>query len=86
MFKEQENIKREPDFFVLLEYLKLLKHAIADMDIDTSDEIIRQMQSFQYSGETGKKMEQLALSVAEIAPERTVLIAEELEMLFMQEM
>lgn len=86
IFPKQEKIKRAPDFFMLVEYLKLLKLAISDMDIDASDEIIYQIKSFRYSGEVEKKVEQLALSVTEIAVDRTVAIAEELEEIFMQEM
>lgn len=85
MFLEKGKEKKAPDYFLLLEYLKLLKSAIADMDIDTSDEIIRQMQVFQYDGETGKRVEELSLAVAEIDAGHTIAIADELEELFMQD-
>ena len=84
MFPEKEKGKKAPDYFLLLEYLKLLKSAIADMDIDTSDEIIRQMQVFQFDDVTGKKVEELSLAVTEIDAAHTTAVSEELEELFLQ--
>ncbi|MBR1742622.1 MAG: response regulator [Lachnospiraceae bacterium] len=86
MFPEESRLKKAPDYFMLLEYLRLLKSAIADMDIDTSDEIIRQLQKFRYSDEEEKQMEALASAVAEINADRTIAIAEGLEENWMQHM
>ncbi len=86
MFAEKEGKKKVPDYYLLVEYLKLLKASAADMDIDTSDEIVRQMHSFCYPEGEAERVEELSLAVAEIDADRIMALSEELEELFLQNM
>ena len=58
--------KRKADCQMILEYLRLLGNAIRDMDIDTSDEIIKQLNSFRYPKSLDPVLKQLNQAVKNI--------------------
>ena len=58
--------KRKVDCQMILEYLRLLGNAIRDMDIDTSDEIIKQLNSFRYPKSLDPVLKQLNQAVKNI--------------------
>ena len=78
LFPEQEIKKRTPEYSVLSVYLNLLKSSLTDMDIDTADGAVKELQTYQYTEEQERIVEQLALSVAAIDVEKTVALSDRL--------
>lgn len=64
--------KEEPNYELTKELLRLLRSAIEAMDIDTADEIIRQLKRFAYPDNILKEvMENLCLAVTNLDEEQT---------------
>lgn len=77
---EPEEEKEEPDYQLIRELLPLLKSAMEEMDVDTADAVIGQLNHFTYPEEGVKKVvEALSLAVTELDEEQTMAWAEELE-------
>ena len=75
-----EEEKEEPDYQLIRELLPLLKSAMEEMDVDTADAVIGQLNHFTYPEEGVKKVvEALGLAVTELDEEQTMAWAEELE-------
>lgn len=66
MFNDEAEEKLVPDYPMIQEYLHLLKSAMEEMDIDTADEISRQLKRYQYSEEMKQVVEMLCMSVENI--------------------
>lgn len=79
LFPKEEKEKPKADHHMTVEYLKLLKPAIEDMDIDTADEIITQMERFQYPDEVMPMIEKLRVAVTNIDVEQTIELANKLQ-------
>lgn len=77
---ELEEEREEPDYELIRGLLHLLRNAIEQMDVDTADEIIKQLNHFTYP-EAGmaKAVEALGLAVANLDEEQTMVWAEDLE-------
>lgn len=45
----EEETKEEPDDRMTQEFLRLLRNAMSEMDVDTADEIMKQLMRFQYT-------------------------------------
>ena len=68
--EKAETEKIEVDFRMLGEFLNLLENAMEDMDIDTADEIIKQIEKYQYPDEFLTNIEKLAGAVTNIDSEQ----------------
>jgi len=70
--EEPDNKKEKPDYELTKELLHLLRSAIEEMDVDTADEIIRQLKRFAYSEIIMTEvMENLCLAVTNLDEEQT---------------
>lgn len=81
MFPQDENVeaKLDMDIMQLREYFKLLQSSMEDMDIDTADEIVRQIQRYRYTEEQDIIIDGLAAAVRNIDVDQTVVLIERLE-------
>lgn len=71
--EDLEEGKEVPDYGLIKELLPLLQSAMAEMDVDTADEIIKQLKRFTYpEGIMTEAMEQLCLAVADLDEEQVV--------------
>ena len=64
--------KETPDYGLIRELLSLLRTAIEEMDVDTADEIIKQLKRYEYSESiTMEVMDNLCLAVTNLDEEQT---------------
>ncbi len=77
--KEHETEKAEAVPAKVLELLSALGDAMADMDIDTSDEIAAQLNTFRYSEQITPLMEKLLLAVTNLDNEQAEHFIAEIE-------
>ena len=79
-FKETDEQKEELDYELIKEFLRLLRSAVEEMDIDTADEIIHQLKHFAFPESImAEVMENLCLAVTNMDEEQTVIWADKLE-------
>lgn len=72
--------RQEPDYNLTKEFLHLLKNAIEEMDVDTADEIIRQLKRYAYPERImAEVMENLCLAVTNLDEEQTMIWADRFE-------
>lgn len=72
--------KEPPDYELIRELLPLLKRAIEEMDVDTADEIIKQINRFTYSdNEMAGTVEALGLAVTNLDDKQTTTWADKLD-------
>lgn len=74
-FTEKEESKEEgeePDAALTKEFLRLLGDAIEEMDVDTADEIIRQLKRFAFHDEAAEAVENLAFAVMDLDAEQAL--------------
>ena len=82
--ERSETEKAEADFKMLGEFLNLLESAMEDMDIDTADEIIKQIIKFQYPEQILVNIEKLAVAVTNIDSEQVTECVEKLKIQIQQ--
>lgn len=82
--KEHAEEKPKADYDMTKEYLRLLKAAMEDMDVDTADEIMNQIKRFQYPEIAATVIENLGLAVTNLDVEQTVTCIEKFEMMINQ--
>lgn len=63
--------KPDADLKIIQEYFPMLEQAMQGMDIDTADEIMRHLNSFQYPKPVRALMEELGLSVTNLDASQT---------------
>ncbi|MCH5266323.1 MAG: response regulator [Lachnospiraceae bacterium] len=72
--------KEKADYEFTKELLNLLRHAIGDMDVDTADEIMKELKKFTYSDKIMTEvMENLSLAVTNLDEEQTVVWSNKFE-------
>lgn len=72
--------KEEPDYELTKEFLRLLRNAIEEMDVDAADEIIRQLKRFAYSERIMTEvMENLCMAVTNLDEEQVVIWTDKFE-------
>lgn len=71
--------KPDADLKIIQEYFPMLEQAMQGMDIDTADEIMRHLDSFQYPRPVLVLMEQLGSSVTNLDAQQTSGIIRKLE-------
>lgn len=72
--------KEEPDYELTKEFLRLLRNAIEEMDVDAADEIIRQLKRFAYSESIMTEvMENLCLAVTNLDEEQVAIWTDKFE-------
>lgn len=71
--RNEQKQKEKADKGMLKELLHLLQNAIEIMDIDTSDEIVKQLKSYAYPETLESILEEISLAVSELDEERTVM-------------
>lgn len=71
--------KPDADLKIIQEYFPMLEQAMQGMDIDTADEIMRHLDSFQYPKPIRALMEELGLSVTNLDASQTSEIIRKLE-------
>ena len=71
--------KTDADLKIIQEYFPMLEQAMQGMDIDTADEIMRHLDSFQYPEPIRALMEELGLSVTNLDANQTSEIIRKLE-------
>lgn len=80
---ERENLnekKEKPDRELIKELLHLLKGAIEEMDVDTADEIMKQLKKYEYPESIMTEvMEKLSLAVTNLDEEQTAVWAGKFE-------
>ena len=81
---DTEPSAKEADYKMTKEYLHLLGTAMETMDIDTADEIIKQLKKVSYPEPVRPVMEQLSLAVNNLDAEQTMQQIQELETIFHQ--
>jgi len=75
-----EKKKEEPDYELTKELLHLLRNAMEEMDVDTADEIIKQLKRFAYPDSIMTDvMENLCLAVANLDEEQTAIWTDRFE-------
>lgn len=81
IFKDEPEEKLAPDYIMIQEYLHLLKPAMEEMDIDTADEISRQLKRYQYPEDMIQVVEMLCMGIKNINIEDVLKYANQLETL-----
>lgn len=77
---EHDEDKAEPDYDMTREFLRLLGEAMENMDVDTADEIMKQLKRFRYPEFIMTTvMENLGLAVAELDAEQAAVWIREFE-------
>lgn len=71
--------KPDADLKIIQEYFPMLEQAMQNMDIDTADEIMRHLETFQYPESIRALMEELSLSVTNLDASQTSEIIGKLE-------
>lgn len=71
--------KIKADYEMTREYLRLLRDAMEDMDVDTADEIMEQIKRFQYPDSVMPVMEKLGLAVENLDVGQVANLTRELE-------
>lgn len=72
--------REEPDYELTKELLRLLRNAIEEMDVDTADEIIRQIKRFAYSEKIMTEvMGNLCLAVTDLDEEQVAVWTDQFE-------
>ena len=75
-----EEEKEEPDYEFTKELLRLLRNAIEEMDVDTADEIVRQLKRFAYPESIMTEvMANLCLAVTNLDEEQTAVWTDKFE-------
>lgn len=78
--KREDSEKEEPDYGYTKELLHLLRNAIEEMDVDTADEIVRQLKRFAYPESIMTDvMENLCLAVTNLDEEQTAVWTDKFE-------
>ena len=78
--EEAEEGKEEPDYGMIKEFLRLLRKAMEEMDIDTADEIMRKLKRFAFpDGVMKETLENLCLAVANLEQEQAEAWSDKLE-------
>ena len=80
--KENSIEKKELDYKILEDLLNLMKVAMDDMDIDTADEIIDQLDNFYYPDDMLSNIEKLKTAVTNIEAEQVLECVEAIEKQF----
>lgn len=70
MIPKEEEEKTEGNLMMLEQYMHLLDAAMEDMDVDTADEIMRQLNGFLYDAAIQEKIQELAEAVANLDLEK----------------
>ena len=76
--KETEE-KAEADYDKLIEYLNLLHVSMEDMDIDTADDVMKQIESFHYSNNILDNIQKLGRAVTNLDNEAVDIHIEEIK-------
>lgn len=76
---QADSQKPQADLKIIQEYFPLLEQAMRSMDIDTADEIMRYLETFQYPEPVLALIEQLGLSVTNLDAEQTTKTIESLK-------
>lgn len=72
--------REEPDYELTKEFLRLLRDAIEEMDVDAADEIVRQLKRFAYSESIMTEvMENLCLAVTNLDEEQVAVWTDKFE-------
>ena len=80
VIKEDEKASKKFDFDVIKDILNILKNAIKELDVDTADEIVKQLESFEYPYEIMKEaVKNISLAVVDLDEEKTLSWCEKLE-------
>lgn len=75
-----EQGKQAPDLAMITGLLQLLQGAMNEMDVDTADEIMKQLKRFAYTKESTKEiLEKLDLAVTNLDEEQTAVWSEKME-------
>lgn len=70
--EEVEEEKEKPDYGMIKEFLRLLRKSMEEMDVDTADEIIKELKRFQYPNDVVEGiLENLCLAVTNLDQEQT---------------
>jgi len=77
--RQTDSQKPQADLKIIQEYFPLLKQAMQSMNIDTADEIMRYLETFQYPEPVHILIGQLGLSVTNLDAEQTVKTIESLK-------
>lgn len=72
--EDSDESREKPDYELTREMLRLLRNAIGEMDVDTADEIIRQLKRFAYPESIMTEvMENLCLAVTDLDEEQVAI-------------
>ena len=69
--RQTDSQKPQADLKIIQEYFPLLEQAMRNLNIDTADEIMRYLETFQYSEPVLALIEQLGLSVTNLDAKQT---------------
>ena len=78
--------KPQADLKIIQEYFPLLEQAMRNLNIDTADEIMRYLETFQYSEPVLALIEQLGLSVTNLDAKQTTKTIESLKKIISETM
>ena len=73
--KEKELVQ---DFTVINGYLEMLKNAMEEFEVDAMDEIMKRLDSFQYSDEIQAMIEKISVCVTNLDSDEGIVLIEEL--------
>ena len=76
---QTDSQKPQADLKIIQEYFPMLEQAMQSMDIDTADEIMRYLETFQYPEPVHALIGQLGLSVTNLDAEQTTKTIEDLK-------
>lgn len=77
---EDETRKPPADYSMTREYLRLLRTAMDDMEVDMADEIIAQIRRFEYAEQAvSNAMDELGIAVTNLDSERVNILVAEIE-------
>lgn len=78
--EDSDENREEPNYELTKEFLRLLRNAVSEMDVDAADEIIRQLKRFAYSEKIMTEvMENLCLAVTNLDEEQVAIWTEKFE-------
>ncbi len=84
--RQTDSQKPQADLKIIQEYFPLLEQAMRNLNIDTADEIMRYLETFQYSEPVLALIEQLGLSVTNLDAKQTTKTIESLKKIISETM